>query len=100
MRFRRISKDSIIKEIENKKDELKKRGIKKIGLFGSYQKGTQKLRSDIDFLVTFDKITLDRHYEAQKYLESLFKKKIDLVIEKALRKELNYVKKEAEYVKI
>jgi len=33
-------------------------------------------------------------------LERMFKRKIDLVIEKDLHPELNYVKKEAKYVKL
>lgn len=100
MIFKRLNKQEIIQKIENKKPELKKRGVKKIGLFGSYLKGTQKFRSDIDFLVTFDKITFDKRYETSKYLEEIFRKKIDLIIDKGLREELNYIKKEAEYVTI
>ena len=73
-------KKEIIKKLEERKDKLKAKGVKKIGLFGSYLKGTQKRGSDIDFLVSFEKI--------------------DSVIDKSLRKELNYIKKEIEYVEI
>lgn len=95
-----MNKKNIMKKLERRKGKLREKGIKKIGLFGSFLKGTQKRGSDIDFLITLDRNTLDRHFEAQVLLEKIFKKKIDLVIEKSLRKELSHVKKEAIYVTI
>lgn len=95
-----MNKEKIVKKLEQRKEKLREKGIRKIGLFGSFLKGTQKRGSDIDFLITLDKNTLDRHFEAQVLLEKIFKKKIDLVIEKSLRKELSYVKREAVYVTI
>ncbi|MCK4997013.1 nucleotidyltransferase domain-containing protein [Candidatus Pacearchaeota archaeon] len=91
----------IINEIEKRREKLKDKGVKKIGLFGSYLKGTQKKGSDIDFLVTFEKENLGKNYfKVLFYLENLFKRKIDLVAVQSLRPELNYVKKEAVYAKI
>lgn len=94
-----MKKQEIISKIRKGKENLKARGIKKIGLFGSYLKGTQKKGSDIDFLVTFEKENLGKNYfEALFYLEDLLRRKIDLVAIQSLRSELNYVKDEAEYV--
>jgi len=90
----------IISQILSKKSQLRKFGVKKIGLFGSYLKGNFNDRSDIDFLVTFDRMDFDNYMELQYFLEKMFKKKIDLVIERNLIPELNYVKKEAKYVKL
>ncbi|MBU3924280.1 MAG: nucleotidyltransferase domain-containing protein [Nanoarchaeota archaeon] len=96
-----MNKNKIIKEIEKRRMNLKSKGVKKIGLFGSYLKGTQKRGSDIDFLVTFEKENIGENYfKVLFYLEDLFKRKIDLIAVQTLRKELNYVKKEAVYVKI
>ena len=90
----------IINEIKKRREKLKDKGVKKIGLFGSYLKGTQKRGSDIDFLVTFEKENLGKNYfKVLFYLENLFKRKIDLVAVQSLRPELNYVKKEAVYAK-
>ena len=83
-----------------KKKEMKNLGVKKIGLFGSYSKDKQKKGSDIDFLVEFNEIDFDNYMELMFLLKKLFKRKIDLVIEKNLIPELNYVKKEAKYVKL
>ncbi len=93
-------KNKILKKIEKNREEIKKRGVKKIGLFGSFLKGEQKRNSDIDFLVEFEEITADNFFGLMFFLEELFKRKIDLIEIKSLRKELNYVKREAEYVKI
>ena len=96
-----MNKKTIISEIEKRRESLKDKGVKKIGLFGSYSKGTQKKKSDIDFLVTFEKEDLGKNYfKVLFYLEDLFKKKIDLVAIQSLRPELAYIKKEAIYVKI
>ena len=93
-----MNRKLIIKELEKRREKLKEKNVKKIGLFGSYLKGTQKRGSDIDFLITFDKIDSDNYFEVWFYLENIFQRKIDLIIDKSLRKELNYVKREAEYV--
>lgn len=95
-----MDKKKIMEEIEKGRDKLKTKGVKKIGLFGSYLKGTQKRGSDIDLLVTFDDVTSDNYFGTLFYLEKLFKRKIDLVIERSLHPCLRYIKKEAVYVRI
>ena len=99
MQFKMNSK-KIIKNLEMKKKEMKNLGVKKIGLFGSYSKDKQKKGSDIDFLVEFNEIDFDNYMELMFLLKKLFKRKIDIVIEKNLIPELNYVKEEAKYVKL
>ena len=97
---KRLTSKTILEKIKKEKKELKKKGIKKIGLFGSYAKDKQKQKSDIDFLVEFKTIDLDKYLYVLNLLEKLFRRKIDLVIEKDLKPELIYVKKGAKYVKI
>lgn len=95
-----MNKKNILNKIEERKREIKKMGVKKIGLFGSFVRGKEKKGSDIDILVSFEKLTFDNYFLLLRFFEKMFKKKIDLVIESDLKPELNYVKKEAEYVKI
>lgn len=97
---KKISDKIVLEKIEKNKKEIKKFGAKKIGLFGSVLKGKQHKKSDVDILVEFDKITFDNYFYLQEFLQKLFKRKVDLVIEKDLKPELNYVKKDAKYVKI
>lgn len=96
-----INKKEIIRIIEKNKLAMQKQGVIKLGLFGSFVKGKQHAKSDIDFLVSFDNKDFgEQYFKLLFYLEDLFKRKIDLIPEKNLRKELKYVKKEAEYVTI
>lgn len=96
----RLTPKKIIQTLEENRDEIRKTGVKKIGLFGSYAKGKEGKNSDIDFLVEFQVIDFDRYFYMLSLLENLFQKKVDLVIEKDLKPELKYLKKEAKYVKI
>ncbi|MFH0711760.1 MAG: nucleotidyltransferase family protein [archaeon] len=95
-----LDKNGIIDRLKESRDELKKYGTVRIGLFGSYLKGEQKGRSDIDFLVVLDENTFDNYFGLWAFLEKVFAKKIDLVIEKGLKPELNSVKEEAIYVEV
>lgn len=59
-----------------------KYGVKKIGLFGSYNLEEQKESSDIDILVEFNiaNLSFDNYMELKISLEDLFNKPVDLVI--------------------
>jgi|SRR3989344_3086088 len=96
----KLNSKEIIKKIEEKGKDIRKYDVKKIGLFGSYIKNKQRKNSDIDIVVTFNKETFDNYMDLLFLLEKIFKRKIDLVIEKDLHPELNYVKKEAKYVRL
>jgi len=95
-----MNKETILKKLEENKDRLKKQKVKKIGLFGSYLKGSNKKNSDIDFLVNTGAISLSDYINILRLLETLFKKNIDLVIEEDLKPELEYIRQEVEYAKI
>ena len=83
------------------KEDFKSLGVKKIGLFGSFIKDKQNKKSDIDILVSFENANYgEEYFKLLFYLEDLFKRKIDLIPIEKLRRELNYVKKEAEYVAV
>lgn len=90
----------IIKKIEERRDEISKYGVKKIGIFGSFAKDCPKKKSDIDVLIVMDNPNFDDYMDLKIMLEKLFKREIDLVIEEDLKPELNYVKKETKYAKL
>ena len=94
-----ITKKEIIKRLKENREILKQKEVKKIGIFGSAIKG-KKNPKDIDVLVEFKKTNFNNYIALLFFLEKLFKKRVDLIIESDLRPELSYVKKEAEYVKI
>ena len=87
-----------IKEIEKKIIPiLKKHKAKKAGIFGSWVRGEQKKRSDVDILVELDKtLSLLDVIGIKLELEKALKKKVDLVEYNTIRKELrkNILKEE------
>ena len=54
MKAKILTKDEIIEKLREHRDTLKKYGVKRIGLFGSYIRDEQKRKSDIDLVVEFD----------------------------------------------
>ena len=100
MNKKKLDSKTIIEKIKKERKKLKKKGVKKIGLFGSYTKDEQKQKSDIDFLIEFKTIDFDKYIYILNLLEKIFQRKIDLVIETDLKPELKYVRNEAKYVKI
>ena len=85
-----LTPDRIINLINKNHQEIKKFGVKRIGLFGSYVTNKQKPESDIDLLVEFKKgeKTFDNYMDLKFYLEDLFSCNVDLVVREALRIEL------------
>jgi hypothetical protein len=69
--------------------ELRKEyGVKYLGVFGSYVKGHQRSRSDLDLLVEFEegtRMTLFRFVGLQEHLAELLGVKVDLVMKTALK---------------
>jgi predicted nucleotidyltransferase len=54
-------------------------GVKKIGLFGSYARGTPARGSDVDILVEFEKPIGLKFVEFAEYLEELLGTKVDIL---------------------
>ncbi len=67
------------------KDICQKNNISYLGLFGSYARGEQTEKSDIDLLVRFNApVGYFTLVDIQRELEDYLKKDVDLVTEKAL----------------
>ena len=95
----KLTPGKIIQVIESKKDELRQYGVRRIALFGSFLKKTNHSKSDIDFLVVFDHPTFDNYMELKFFLEKLFQRKVDIVVEENLKPALKYIKEEALYAR-
>ncbi|MFH1586055.1 MAG: nucleotidyltransferase family protein [archaeon] len=72
---------------------LKKYGVKKAGIFGSFVRGDQKKNSDIDILVeiTDKNMSLIGFIHIKHELEDNLGKKVDLVEYKLIRPELKKI---------
>jgi predicted nucleotidyltransferase len=73
--------------LETVKPTLRERfKVKNIGVFGSYVRGEQNRRSDVDLLVEFEEpVGLFEFMDLEMYLSDLLGVKVDLVSKKALK---------------
>lgn len=74
-----LTQERIFSELKKHDDILKKYSVKKIGLFGSFVRGEQTKKSDIDFLIEFEKPTFDNFMDLAFYLEDLFGRRVELI---------------------
>ena len=99
----KLNKDRILTLLQTHSDKLSGFGVADIGVFGSYVRGEQKAKSDIDILVEFrkDKKTFRNYINLAQYLEEIFGKQVELITTDSLSPYIGpYIKKEAEYVQI
>lgn len=96
-----MGKQEIINIIRDTKPELATRyGVERLGLFGSYVRGQQRKRSDIDILVSFNReIDLFDFIDLREHLEARLQHKVDLVMESVLKPAIGKrILAEVEYV--
>lgn len=80
--------ERVIKTLRAHLPELRERyGVRTLSIFGSYVRGVQGRRSDLDLLVEFDErpLTLIQFVELEGYLGDLLQVKVDLVEKSALK---------------
>lgn len=81
------TKEFILSTIRMHKAELTKFGMLNVGLFGSYVREEQSLKSDIDILIDFapDMENFDNYMAVYDYFEILFKnEKVEIVTKNGL----------------
>lgn len=85
---------------KHKPEVQEKYGVKEIGIFGSFVRGEQKRRSDIDILVEYSELPdLLKLIELENKLQKLLQKKVDLVEKSGVRTELrDRIFKEVVYI--
>lgn len=95
------SLEEIKKILKAHKEEVsQKYKVSEIGVFGSFVRGEQRKRSDIDILVEYEEIPdLFEFINLERYLQRLLRKKVDLVRKEAIRSELkDRILKEVVYI--
>ena len=93
-----VPHEEILDTLARHRETLRMMGVRKIGLFGSYRRGTPTADSDMDFLVTLEEPSFDGYMNVKFFLEDLFQCKVDLVLEKTLKPRLRpYILAEVEY---
>ncbi len=78
----------IVSRLRRFEPELRREGIRHLGLFGSVARGESTPESDVDVLVTFDpkaKVGLFKLSGLGMRIEEILKRPVDLVSEKSLK---------------
>jgi predicted nucleotidyltransferase len=84
-----MTKTDIISRLEELKPFLYQNyAVKEIGLFGSFSDGSSTNDSDIDILVELERPIGWRFFSLELFLESVFKRKIDLVTKNSIKEQL------------
>jgi len=79
--------EEIKKVLQKHREEFREQyGLKEIGIFGSYVKGEQKEKSDIDMLIELEKpIGFVRFMKLENALSQLLGVRVEMVTRKALK---------------
>ncbi len=93
-----MTAEEILRTLSRNKAKLRRMGVRKIGLFGSYRRGTSHTESDMDFLVVMEQPTFDSYMEVKFFLEDLYRRDVDLVMEETIKPRLRpYILEEVVY---
>ena len=88
--------NDILKVIEKNRDAIRGYGVRRLALFGSFARGEETQKSDLDFIVEFETKTFDAYMDLKAFLEELFGREVDLVLADAIKPRLRpHILKEA-----
>lgn len=81
---------AVLQTLKNHLPDLQKNhGVKSLGVFGSYAKGSSKRNSDLDVLVEFEPVpTMFEFVRLERHLSTILGVKVDLVMKTALKPEI------------
>lgn len=78
----------VLETIHRNVDALRKCGVRRLGIFGSAARNQVRPGSDLDFVVKLDRKSFDAYMDVKYFLERLFNRPIDLVLEDAIKPRL------------
>ncbi|RRR74855.1 MAG: nucleotidyltransferase [Candidatus Viridilinea halotolerans] len=81
----------ILHELDRNYHHLETFGVRSLGLFGSYARGTANTNSDMDFLVDLELPSFNHYMDLKFWLEDTFSHAIDLVLIDTLKARLQSV---------
>ena len=93
------SRDDIFELLEKERDSIRRLGVNRLGLFGSFVRGEQRPDSDVDILVEMEGQSFRSYMAVSDFLEELFGRKVDLVPKEDIKPLLrNRILREVVYV--
>jgi hypothetical protein len=97
------TKQNLIRRMRCYRDDLRRLGVQRIGLFGSFQRGESSPESDVDLLVEFapGEKSFDNFMAVSFLLEDELGRSVELVTREALSPHLGpHILEDIEYVEI
>jgi uncharacterized protein len=70
----------VLSVLDEHREELRRLGVRRLGLFGSTVRNEATDASDLDFLVEFREKTFDAYMDLKTLLERIFDRPVDLVL--------------------
>ena len=95
------TKKNVLALIEAHQDRIRALGVTRVGLFGSFARNEQSVKSDVDLLVEFDpsQKTFDNFMELSFFLEDLLKRRVEILTRDSLSPYIGpHILEEVEYV--
>lgn len=83
-----LNRQIILSSLDEQKVALRRLGVKKLGIFGSHARNMATAKSDLDFVVEFERKSFDAYMDLKFFLEDLFHRRVDLVIKGAIKSRL------------
>ena len=93
------SREDIFKLLEKERGSIRRLGVNRLGLFGSFARNEQRPDSDVDILVEMEGRSYAEYFAVLDFLEELFGRKVDLVPKEDIKPLLrNRILREVVYV--
>jgi hypothetical protein len=97
------TRKDVLERLRHHRGDLRRLGVRRIGLFGSFQRGEPSAESDVDLLVEFlpGEKSFDNFMAVSFLLENELERPVELVTRKALSPHIGpHILKNVEYVEI
>ena len=83
-----LTREQVLAKLSEERDNIRRFGVRSLGLFGSVARAENTSASDLDMLVEFDHKSFDAYMDLKAFLENLFNCPVDLVLANALKPRL------------
>jgi hypothetical protein len=83
-----FTREQVLAKLSEERDNIRRFGVRSLGLFGSVARAENTSASDLDMLVEFEHKSFDAYMDLKAYLENLFDCPVDLVLANALKPRL------------
>jgi len=97
------TKSELFSLIVRHKSDIRKYGVAKIGVFGSFVRDEANRKSDVDLMVDFEpgKKTFDNFMDLNFFMEDITGRRVQILTPQYINRHLKpYILKELEYVEI